>query len=245
MRRKGGAGGRGRARAVHASNVEEELMRGIGVPQNTWGDGSCWLWAVAGALHKLEGDESPTDNDMRLEKEWRAAIQDTVKAHGLPMTDDDFRGLGEGVQYTHGRLTRGGTWGGGTEHQALAMILNVNIIIWDRRYIGRVGTQHRQLYVCTPQGDTFLKNIAHTLEWLEQSESATIHVLYDETAKHYKYFGKDNMEQETMDTHGPQAQGTETGKRKEEKEEGKMKEIKIQASRYTQVGEGATLKGDR
>eukprot|EP00965_Chrysotila_dentata_P085403 2817328-Pleurochrysis_carterae.AAC.1 len=40
-KRKGGAGGRGRARMVEASNVEEELMRDIGVPQHTWGDGSC------------------------------------------------------------------------------------------------------------------------------------------------------------------------------------------------------------
>eukprot|EP00965_Chrysotila_dentata_P122072 4035472-Pleurochrysis_carterae.AAC.1 len=71
-------------------------MRDMGVPQHTWGDGSCWLWAVAGALQKLEGEEGPTENDIKLEKEWRAAIQDTVKAHGIPMTDDDFRGQGEG-----------------------------------------------------------------------------------------------------------------------------------------------------
>eukprot|EP00965_Chrysotila_dentata_P030698 1022222-Pleurochrysis_carterae.AAC.1 len=57
MKRKGGAGGRGRARAVNASSIEEEIMKDIGVPQQTWGDGSCWLWAVAGALHKLEGRE--------------------------------------------------------------------------------------------------------------------------------------------------------------------------------------------
>eukprot|EP00965_Chrysotila_dentata_P104887 3464500-Pleurochrysis_carterae.AAC.1 len=158
-------GGVRRARAVDASDVEAELIRDIGTPQYTWGDGSCWLWAVAGALHKLEGKERPTENDIRLEKEWRAAIQDIVKTHGIPMTEDEFRDLGEGVQYTNGRLTRGGTWGGGTEHQALAMYLKVNIIIWDRRYIGKVDAQHRQLYVCTPQGSTFLKNITHTAEW--------------------------------------------------------------------------------
>eukprot|EP00965_Chrysotila_dentata_P081277 2684035-Pleurochrysis_carterae.AAC.1 len=45
IKRKGGAGGRGRAKMVEASNVEEELMKDIGVPQYTWGDGSCWLWA--------------------------------------------------------------------------------------------------------------------------------------------------------------------------------------------------------
>eukprot|EP00965_Chrysotila_dentata_P260100 6213783-Pleurochrysis_carterae.AAC.3 len=68
-RRRGGAGGRGRARAVSASSIEEEIMKDIGVPQQTWGDGSCWLWAVAGALHKLEGNEGPTENDINLKKE--------------------------------------------------------------------------------------------------------------------------------------------------------------------------------
>eukprot|EP00965_Chrysotila_dentata_P223496 6193612-Pleurochrysis_carterae.AAC.1 len=57
MRRKGGAGGRGRARTVNASRIKEEILKDAGVPQQTWGDGSCWLWAVAGALHKLEGRE--------------------------------------------------------------------------------------------------------------------------------------------------------------------------------------------
>eukprot|EP00965_Chrysotila_dentata_P182704 6032699-Pleurochrysis_carterae.AAC.1 len=83
-------------------------MKDIGVPQYTWGDGSCWLWAVAGALRKLEGEEVPTEKDIQLEKEWRAAIKHVVKTQGIPITDEDLRGLGEGVQYTHGRLTRGG-----------------------------------------------------------------------------------------------------------------------------------------
>eukprot|EP00965_Chrysotila_dentata_P122811 4059087-Pleurochrysis_carterae.AAC.1 len=74
-RRRGGSGGRGRARAVNASSTEEVLMMDIGVPQYTWGDGSCWLWAVAGALHKLEGREGPTEKDIQLEKECRAEIQ--------------------------------------------------------------------------------------------------------------------------------------------------------------------------
>eukprot|EP00965_Chrysotila_dentata_P102981 3399228-Pleurochrysis_carterae.AAC.1 len=90
---------------VEASDVEDELMRDIGVPQYTWGDGSCWLWAVAGALQKLEGKKVPTEKDIRLEKEWRAAIQDVITTHGIPITDEDLQGLGEGVQYTHGRLT--------------------------------------------------------------------------------------------------------------------------------------------
>eukprot|EP00965_Chrysotila_dentata_P148688 4909908-Pleurochrysis_carterae.AAC.1 len=164
MKRKGGAGGRGKAKTVEFSNVEEELMKDIGVPKYTWGDGSCWLWAVAGALQKLEGKEAPTENDIQLEKEWRAAIKDTIITHGIPITDDELRGLREGVQYTHGKLKRGGAWGGGTEHQALAMILKVNIVIWDRRYIGKVGAQHKQLYICTPQGSTYLRSVAHTKE---------------------------------------------------------------------------------
>eukprot|EP00965_Chrysotila_dentata_P128107 4236072-Pleurochrysis_carterae.AAC.2 len=182
--RKGGAGGRGKARAVDASSVEEELINNIGSPQHTWRDGSCWLWAVAGALHKLKGRESPTENDIRLEKEWRAAIQDTGKEYDTN---------------THERLTRGGTWGGGKEHQALAMYLKINIVIWDRRFIGRVGAQHRQLYVCTPQGDALLKNITHTTEWLKQNEFATIHILYDDVAKHYEYFGNNDIAEDTGD----------------------------------------------
>eukprot|EP00965_Chrysotila_dentata_P031415 1047277-Pleurochrysis_carterae.AAC.1 len=207
-RRKGVAGGKKRARAVDPSDVEAELIRDIGAPQYTWGDGSCWLWAVAGALHKLEGKESPTENDILLEKEWRAAIQDTVKTHGIPMTDNEFRGLGEGVQYTNGELMRGGTWGGGTEHQALAIYLKVNIIIWDRRYIGKVGAQHRQLYVCTPQ------------------------------ARHYEYFGEEAIEEEIMDADDPEAKGIETRGRREEKEDSKIKTTTGETSRCHQTGEG-------
>eukprot|EP00965_Chrysotila_dentata_P060193 1995831-Pleurochrysis_carterae.AAC.1 len=162
-RRRGGAGHRREARPVHVSKVEEELMKDIGVPQHTWGDGSCWLWAVAGALQQLEGKECPTENDIQLEREWRAAIQDVVKTRGIPITEAELQGLGEGVRYEQGRLMKGGTWGGGTEHQALAILLKVNIVIWDRRYIGRVGAQHRQIYICTPTGQTFLRNAADTL----------------------------------------------------------------------------------
>eukprot|EP00965_Chrysotila_dentata_P081589 2694059-Pleurochrysis_carterae.AAC.1 len=97
MKRRGGAGGRGRARAVDA---------------------------IAGALNKLEGREVPTENDLQLEKEWRAAIQEIVRTHGIPMSEEEFQGLSEGVQYTQGKLAKGGTWGGGTEHQALAVLLN-------------------------------------------------------------------------------------------------------------------------
>eukprot|EP00965_Chrysotila_dentata_P063732 2111841-Pleurochrysis_carterae.AAC.1 len=169
MKRRGGAGGCGTARTVNASNIEEEILNDdVGVPQQTWGDGSCWLWAVAGALNKLEGSEFPTENDLQLEKEWRKAIQDIVRIHGIPMSEEDLQGLREGVQYTQGRLTKGGTWGGGTEHQALAMLLRVNIIIWDRRHIGKVGTHHKQLYLCTPRGQTFIKNVTETASMIRQ-----------------------------------------------------------------------------
>eukprot|EP00965_Chrysotila_dentata_P138696 4587858-Pleurochrysis_carterae.AAC.1 len=245
VKRKGGAGGRGEARMVEASNVEEELMRDIGVPQYTWGDGSCWLWAVAGALQKLEGKEVPTANDIRLEKEWRAAIQDVITTHGIPITDEDLRGLKKGVQYMYGKLTRGGTWGGGTEHQALAMFLKVNIVIWDRRYIGRVGEQHRQLYVCTPHGGTYLRSVAQAHELLKQSEFESIHVLYDAAAKHYEYFAKDATREDSTDGPGLRAQTAETGKRKEIRERENSGAVMTETPRNMTVGEGGTLKGNR
>eukprot|EP00965_Chrysotila_dentata_P076137 2515284-Pleurochrysis_carterae.AAC.1 len=101
-RTQGGAGWKPLARPVYASSIEEGVLKGIGVPQNTWGDGSCWLWAVAGALGMLEGKEGPTDKDIRLEREWRGAIRDTVRERGIPMTEDDINGLNEGVQYEQG-----------------------------------------------------------------------------------------------------------------------------------------------
>eukprot|EP00965_Chrysotila_dentata_P066225 2191715-Pleurochrysis_carterae.AAC.1 len=184
-RRRGGAGGGGRARALNASSIEEEHMRDIGAPQYTWWDGSCWLWAVAGALHKLEGKEGPTEKDIQLEKDWRAEIQDTVRAHGIPMAEDELRGLSEGVQYTQGRLTRGGTWGGGTEHQALAMIFIRSIL-----YSGI-------------EGKIFLKSVAHTSEMLRQSKFESIHLLYDDEAKHSEFFGRDKTEETTTEEYRP------------------------------------------
>eukprot|EP00965_Chrysotila_dentata_P043317 1439726-Pleurochrysis_carterae.AAC.1 len=127
-RRKGGVGRGKGARPVYASNIEEELMKDIGVPQHTWGDGSYWLGAVAGTRGQLEGKEGPTENDIQVERAWRAAIQVAVKEHGITMLEEEYKGLSEGVQYSEGRLVKGGTWGGGTEHQALAMILKINII---------------------------------------------------------------------------------------------------------------------
>eukprot|EP00965_Chrysotila_dentata_P205959 6183266-Pleurochrysis_carterae.AAC.1 len=62
--RKGGAGKRKVATPVTTSSCEDELMKDIGVPQCTWGDGSCWLWAVAGAMGKLEGTTCPTEKDV-------------------------------------------------------------------------------------------------------------------------------------------------------------------------------------
>eukprot|EP00965_Chrysotila_dentata_P196509 6177619-Pleurochrysis_carterae.AAC.1 len=88
--RKGGAGWNPLARPVYASSIEEGVMKVIGVPQRTWGDGSCWLWAVAGALGILESKEWPTNQDIRVEREWRGAIRDTVRERGIPMTEDDI-----------------------------------------------------------------------------------------------------------------------------------------------------------
>eukprot|EP00965_Chrysotila_dentata_P262531 6214596-Pleurochrysis_carterae.AAC.2 len=138
-RRKGGAGKRKVATAVTTNSCEDEIMKDFGVPQYTWGDGSCWLWTVPGAMGKLEGTTGPTENDVQLERTWRRDIRATVLEHQLPMTKEEIDKLEEGVQYEQGRLTKGGTWGGGTEHQAISMMLKTNIVIWDGRYIGRRG----------------------------------------------------------------------------------------------------------
>eukprot|EP00965_Chrysotila_dentata_P157835 5214327-Pleurochrysis_carterae.AAC.1 len=82
---------------------------------------------------------------------WRRDIRATVLEHGLPMKEEEISKLGEGVQYEQGRLTKGGTWGGGTEHQAMALMLKINIVIWDGRCIGRVSANYKQIYVCTPR----------------------------------------------------------------------------------------------
>eukprot|EP00965_Chrysotila_dentata_P025770 855846-Pleurochrysis_carterae.AAC.1 len=245
VKRKGGAGGNSIARRVKASYVEEELMRDIGVPEHTWGDGSCWLWAVAGALQKLEGKEVPTEKDVQLEKEWRTALQDIIKTHDIPYTDEDLRGLGEGVQYTHGRLTRGGTWGGGTEHQALVMLLKVNIVIWDRRHIGRVGAHHKQLYVCTPHGNTYLRNVTHTLELIKESEFESIHVLYDDVAKHYEYFGKNIVGEDTEEESEPEAQSADIGKYKEVKKREDAGAVTIEIPRNTTEREEEAIEESR
>eukprot|EP00965_Chrysotila_dentata_P035169 1170059-Pleurochrysis_carterae.AAC.1 len=79
------------------------------------------------------------------------------------------------------------------------MILKVNITIWDRRYIGRVGAQHKQLYVCTPQGQTYVKDVTQAAALIQQSEYDTIHIIYDDTIKHYEYFDKEVGENGAME----------------------------------------------
>eukprot|EP00965_Chrysotila_dentata_P259283 6213507-Pleurochrysis_carterae.AAC.2 len=163
-RRKGGAGKRKMATPVMPNECENELMKDIGAPHYTWGDGSCWLWAVAGAMGKLEGTAGPTEKDIQLERTWRRIIRDTVLEHGLPMTEEEIDGLVDGVQYEQGRLTKGGTWGGGTEHQAMAVMLKTNIVIWHRRYVGKA--------------ENIIRGDEHT----------SIHLLYDHEERHYEYF---------------------------------------------------------
>eukprot|EP00965_Chrysotila_dentata_P031246 1039979-Pleurochrysis_carterae.AAC.1 len=90
------------------------------------------------------------------------------------------------------------------------MLLKVNIVIWDRRYIGSVGAQHKQLYVCTPHGNTYLRNVAHTLELIKQSEFESIHVLYDAVAKHHEYFANNAAGEGIADEPGPEVQTAET-----------------------------------
>eukprot|EP00965_Chrysotila_dentata_P094346 3118977-Pleurochrysis_carterae.AAC.1 len=72
-------------------------------------------------------------------------------------------------------------------------------MIWDRRYIGRVGAQHKQLYVCTPQGQTYIKDVTQAAALMQQSVHETIHVLYDDTMEHYEYFDKEVGERGTTE----------------------------------------------
>eukprot|EP00965_Chrysotila_dentata_P194812 6176598-Pleurochrysis_carterae.AAC.3 len=125
------------------------------------------------------------------------------------------------------------------------MILKVSIVIWDRRYIGRVGAQHKQLYLCTPQGSTYLKNIAHTSELLRQSDFDSIHLLYDEAAKHYEYFGNNATAEEITDGTGSEAQDMETGEQKEVEEGVNVTDIITKTPRNMTTGEETTLKGNR
>eukprot|EP00965_Chrysotila_dentata_P013679 452819-Pleurochrysis_carterae.AAC.1 len=90
------------------------------------------------------------------------------------MTGEELNGLLDGVQYTQGKLTKGGTWGGGTEHQAMAIMLKTNIVIWDRRYVGK--------------GRVHLTTVAQATDIIRVDERPTIHLLYDHVAKHYEYF---------------------------------------------------------
>eukprot|EP00965_Chrysotila_dentata_P236770 6201522-Pleurochrysis_carterae.AAC.1 len=193
-RRKGGAGKRKVATPFTTNSCDDELMKDIGVPQYTWGDGSCWLWAVAGAMGKLEGTTGQTENGTQLERTWRRDIRATVLEHELPMTTEEIDKLEEGVQYEQGRLTKGGTWGGGTEHQAMAMMLKTNIVIWDRRYIGRVSANYKQIYICTPQGRMHLTNVAQAVGMLRGDVHTTIHLLYDYAVRHYEYFSRDTRQ---------------------------------------------------
>eukprot|EP00965_Chrysotila_dentata_P212875 6187301-Pleurochrysis_carterae.AAC.1 len=124
------------------------------------------------------------------------------------------------------------------------MILKFNIAIWDRRYIGRVGAQHKQLYVCTPQGSTYLRNVEHTSELIKQSEFESIHVLYDDVPKHYEHFGRNAIGEDIVDGPGLEEQEMETGKRKEVMEGEKVTAVTTEPPRNT-MGEGEILKGSK
>eukprot|EP00965_Chrysotila_dentata_P181417 5987907-Pleurochrysis_carterae.AAC.1 len=127
----------------------------------------------------------------------------------------------------------------------MAMLLKVNIVIWDRRYIGQVGAHHKQLYVCTPQGGTYLRNVAHTMEFIKQSEFESIHVLYDAIAKHYEYFANNAAGEDIEDGPGPEVQTAETGTCKEVREGENAGAVTTEIPRNMTVGEEETLKGSR
>eukprot|EP00965_Chrysotila_dentata_P143367 4737129-Pleurochrysis_carterae.AAC.1 len=106
------------------------------------------------------------------------------------MTEEEIDKLEEGVQYEQGRLMKGGTWGGGTEHRAMALMLKIDIVIWDMRYIGRVSANYKQIYLCTPHGRVHLTNVAQAAGILRGYVHNTVHLLYDHAAKHYEYFSR-------------------------------------------------------
>eukprot|EP00965_Chrysotila_dentata_P210304 6185814-Pleurochrysis_carterae.AAC.4 len=133
----------------------------------------------------------PTENDIQLERTWRRDIRATVLEHDLPMTREELDKLEEGVQYEQGRLMKGGIWGGGTEHQAISVMLKTNIVIWDRRYIDKVSADYKQIYICTTRWRMHLTNVAHAVGILRDEEHNTIHLLYDYAASHYEYFSRD------------------------------------------------------
>eukprot|EP00965_Chrysotila_dentata_P179370 5923820-Pleurochrysis_carterae.AAC.1 len=82
------------------------------------------------------------------------------------------------------------------------MLLRVNIVIWDRRHIGRVGAHHKQLYLCTPGGQTFIKNVTDTAIMIQQSEYETVHILYDDLRKHYEYFARETSSERNRERPG-------------------------------------------
>eukprot|EP00965_Chrysotila_dentata_P114799 3794293-Pleurochrysis_carterae.AAC.1 len=125
------------------------------------------------------------------------------------------------------------------------MLLKVNIVIWDRRYIGRVGAQHKQLYVCTPHGGTYLRDVAQTRELINQSEFDSIHVLYDAVAKHYEYFANNTAGEDSMDGPGPEVRNAETGKGKEIREGEHAGVATTETPRNMTGREGETTKENR
>eukprot|EP00965_Chrysotila_dentata_P007576 246714-Pleurochrysis_carterae.AAC.1 len=125
------------------------------------------------------------------------------------------------------------------------MLLKINIVIWDRRYIGRVGAHHKQLYVCTPHGGTYLRNVTHTMELIKQSEFESIHVLYDAVTKHYEYFANDAAGEDNEVGSGPEVQTAETGKCKEVRERENAGAVKTETPRNMNVREGEILMGSR
>eukprot|EP00965_Chrysotila_dentata_P030499 1015153-Pleurochrysis_carterae.AAC.2 len=80
---------------------------------------------------------------------------------------------------------------------------------------------------------------------MKQSEFESIHVLYDDVAKHYEHFANHAAGEEIADGPGPDVQTAETSKYKGVSEDENASDATSEISRNKTVGEGETFKGSR
>eukprot|EP00965_Chrysotila_dentata_P022065 730806-Pleurochrysis_carterae.AAC.1 len=76
---------------------------------------------------------------------------------------------------------------------------------------------------------------------MKQSEFESIHVLYDDAAKHYEYFARHTIAEDTRDRLGMEVQDAERGKEVAEREKVKAKAVMTENLRKVIKGEGETL----
>eukprot|EP00965_Chrysotila_dentata_P135424 4477582-Pleurochrysis_carterae.AAC.1 len=88
-------------------------------------------------------------------------------------------------------------------------------------------------------------NVADTLELIRQSESGSVHVLYDAAAKHYEYFAKNDATEDIRDENGPEMQTAEMGRCKVLRKEENADAVQTENQRNGTMGEGETPKGSK